>query len=218
MSTTTIQPVPPIPALHLLDEQTETSIPKVGTGCPSIDHTLQGGLSYGQITALEGARGTGKTLIALHILTTHLLSSPVARVAIIDARGIHSPPYFLRDVVQARLSRDVEKVEGVLERVMVMRVFDVWGLCEGVEEVGKGLRELRAAPKTGEALEIADSECESADDYDNGGRADPSKSSSSDPPSALLLVDLLTPLFTALIQTSQTTGSPPPFALGYPPY
>ncbi|KAI9775243.1 MAG: hypothetical protein M1839_001361 [Geoglossum umbratile] len=200
----TARPAPPILALHLLDEQTKPPIPKVGTGCPSIDRALKGGLSYGQITAIEGARGTGKTLIALHILTTHLLSSPTARAAIVDTRGIHSPPYFLRDIVQARLGGDVGKIEGVLDRVMVMRVFDVWGLCEGVEEVGRGLREKRVDSGTEKTLEIADSEGESSDSYDNIG-ADPPKSAPK-LSSTLLLVDLLTPLFTTLMQTSQTTA------------
>jgi hypothetical protein len=120
--------------------------------------------------------------------------------------------------VQARLGRDMEKVEEVLERVMVMRVFDVWGLCEGVEEVGKGLREMRAAPKTEEALEIADSEGESSDDNDNDIGAHHSKSDLLNPPLTLLLVDLLTPLFTTFMQTSQTTGRPPHLALNFSSY
>ncbi|KAH0542874.1 hypothetical protein FGG08_002734 [Glutinoglossum americanum] len=223
-------PAPPALALHLLDAQTIPLTPKAGTNCPSIDRALQGGLSYGQVTALEGPRGTGKTLVrppslipcpqrskplqltspktyqvALHILATHLLSSPTARAAIIDTRGIHSPPYLLRDVMQARLSGDMGKMEGVLERVQVMRVFDVWGLCEGVEEVGKGVRgegtwdEQRVDQKK-EVLEIADTEGEDSEFSDSDTK--PTLHHTPLPPSTLLLIDLLTPPFTTLMQTS----------------
>ena len=57
---------PPSLALHLL-EATPSSLvlARIGVGCPTIDiKALQGGFSYGRITALEEFRGTGKTLVS----------------------------------------------------------------------------------------------------------------------------------------------------------
>jgi hypothetical protein len=105
------------------------------------------------------------------------------------------------------------EVEKVLERVLVMRVFDVWGLCEGVDEVERkvkgedALGERMGEPKEGrkeeQVLEVADSEGEDSDISNYDTKTNPQKPN---PPSTILLVDLLTTPFTTQMQTSPTAA------------
>ena len=87
-------------------------------------------------------------------MTTHLLAHPTSHAAWIDTVGSFSPG-FLKGIVEERIvcarieverQEDAVKgklsveevsrmVEGVLDRVWVMRAFDLWGVTEAVGEV-----------------------------------------------------------------------------------
>ena len=87
-------------------------------------------------------------------MTTHLLTHPTSHAAWIDTVGSFSPGFLKRvveerivcarmeverqeDAVKGKLSvEEVSRmVEGVLDRVWVMRAFDLWGVIEAVGEV-----------------------------------------------------------------------------------
>ena len=87
-------------------------------------------------------------------MTTHLLAHPTSHAAWIDTVGVFSPR-FLKEIVEERIlcaRTEAERqgdavegklrveevagmVEGVLDRVWVMRAFDWWGVADAVGEV-----------------------------------------------------------------------------------
>ncbi|KAI9812153.1 MAG: hypothetical protein M1827_004819 [Pycnora praestabilis] len=158
-------PAPPILASALLHTAPKSyDRQAVGTGHPAVDTlALAGGFKYGSITAVSGALGTGKTLVALHVLTTHLLAHPESQVAVIDTTGSFSP-FRMYDVVLARLLKEQEvkeralggtkvvggqegedlrrKAEEMLDRVQVMRVFDFYGVIDAVGEIRERMEDF----------------------------------------------------------------------------
>ncbi|KAI9883676.1 MAG: hypothetical protein M1823_004558 [Watsoniomyces obsoletus] len=142
------------------------------TGFQTIDqNVLSMGFQRGLISAISGGSGTGKSLLALHTVTTYLLtheqphpdshengSEPEkgkGQVAIIDTTGSFSP-LMLRDVIISRLTKKkkpshdekdafennqeedelmMRRAMRLLDRVRIMRVFDLEGVVEAVEEL-----------------------------------------------------------------------------------
>ncbi|KAI9758366.1 MAG: hypothetical protein M4579_003105 [Chaenotheca gracillima] len=176
-----------------------------GTGQKGIDdQALRGrGFDVGRIVAVSGRGGVGKTAIALHTIVTHLLTHKESHAAIIDTTNSFSPVR-LRDVVVARLrrraaweragiqpqKRDSEDEEqeweaeamALLDRVSVMKAFDLVGVKEAVDELrdsmegaqGAGGRDQSNSPGVQEGdfaeektMEVADSEEEDEMELDH---------------------------------------------------
>ncbi|KAF2794823.1 hypothetical protein K505DRAFT_360720 [Melanomma pulvis-pyrius CBS 109.77] len=96
------------------------------------------------------------TQLALGLLTTSLLSSPSSLAAIIDTTGnldvlriysllimqLHQDSHLLRIQKDAVGSVDLavdDLARKMLDRVKIMRVFDLEGVVEAMEEIGEGL-------------------------------------------------------------------------------
>ncbi|KAL8784082.1 MAG: hypothetical protein Q9195_009191 [Heterodermia aff. obscurata] len=145
---------------------------RLSSGSASIDdQALEGGFRYGEITSIAGAHGTGKTTVpqlAFHAIASYLLSSPKGEVAFIDTSSTFSPVR-LRDVLALRLRVQrqrttfqqsgyvytkqpagsepvaeelVEEATSMLDRVKLMRVFDVAGLVEAVGEITESCEQV----------------------------------------------------------------------------
>lgn len=93
----------------------------------------------------------------MHAVTTHLLSQPEAQAVWIDTEGKFSPSQ-LKDVIAFRLlpSGIHMTVEKVLDRVQIIRVFDIYGIVEVVNEL-KQTCEDKEAERALESLSINDS-------------------------------------------------------------
>ncbi|KAI9703665.1 MAG: hypothetical protein M1836_007435 [Candelina mexicana] len=124
----------------------------VGTGCKAIDEqALEGGFDYGAVTAVSGGVGTGKTLLSMHTIASHLLQQETSQAAIIDTTR-HFDLHLLLHVVASRLNNSgnaakqysgehggyeaaLGRAERLLDRVLFMDVFDFVGLVDAVNEI-----------------------------------------------------------------------------------
>ena len=118
---------------------------------------------------------TAAEQLALHLVASHLLSSPAARAAIVHTTGLDVAR--LHQLVAARLERGGggggggrgrgagARAEEALERLMVSRVFSFEGLAEAVEEVERSFE-----GRGGEGTEIPDpGDEEDGEQSANGG-------------------------------------------------
>ncbi|PUU80479.1 hypothetical protein B9Z19DRAFT_1079489 [Tuber borchii] len=142
--TTTHLPAAGILASTLLTQNIRQSniashLPKtLPTSCLPLDqHALSSGFPYGLLTSISGVSATGKSLIAMHALTTHLLLHFNSSAAWVDTLGTFSPS-LLQQVVSSRTSNDSKTTSNVLDRVQIMRVFDIHGLMEAIDELRTG--------------------------------------------------------------------------------
>lgn len=81
----------------------------------------------------------------MHAVVTHLISHPEAQAAWIDTEGKFSAA-LLQEVIIHRLlpSRECITVESVLDRVQIMRVLDIQGIAEVVDELKQTYRDKDA--------------------------------------------------------------------------
>jgi hypothetical protein len=96
----------------------------------------------------------------MHALSTHLLRHRHSLVAWIDSLGTFSPA-LLAEIVAQRLKEGGDKettVESVLDRVQIMRVFDMHGVIEALDELKQSHASRRRV--------VQDSEGEESDDDD----------------------------------------------------
>ncbi|OBT68433.1 hypothetical protein VE03_02869 [Pseudogymnoascus sp. 23342-1-I1] len=150
------------------DPSTGLKLERLRTGVGDIDsHLLGGGIQRGCIVGISSGYGGGSgrggyastgeeaagdtgRLMALHMLARTLLERPGALASVVDATGSF-PLVGLAGVVRWWAERGVgsgagggkgggveERVNSVLERVGITRVFDVEGLWEVLGEVGGG--------------------------------------------------------------------------------
>ncbi|OBT42333.1 hypothetical protein VE00_06502 [Pseudogymnoascus sp. WSF 3629] len=136
------------------------------------------------------AEGDTGRLLTLHILTKSLLERPHSHASVIDATGSF-PLVLLAGVVRWCVERGVgsgagegggrgvkggrgveEKVNAVLERVGVTRVFDIEGLWEVLGEVGGGGVGDTKASSVGEegGTDAEDREMGDEKEWEGGGR------------------------------------------------
>ena len=261
------------------------------SGSAAIDRdALDGGFRYGEITAIAGASGTGKSLVGLravvrwmdgfvdtgnrlrlrcfasviliarpigfrvqaltyctyqlayHAMASHLLTYNLGEVAFIDTTGSFSP-LRLRNVLayrlEAKIQRNnyqesgymyekrtsalenskkaiVDQATSMLDRVKVMRVFDLAGGVEAISEVNERMEEttqefekppLVAVGKSSD--EIGDSE-EEPDEEDEGLRGSgPHSHPHSHPhsgPTGMIIFDTITNVVSAMMAKSQVQG------------
>ncbi|KAK4693697.1 hypothetical protein P7C71_g3751, partial [Lecanoromycetidae sp. Uapishka_2] len=175
--------------------------------------------------------------LTYHALSSHLLhpSHAKSQIAIIDTTGSFSPTR-LRDVLVYRLEakhqrqsyqqsgyvyaktsisteKFVEEAIALLDRVKVMRVFDLAGVIEAVGEVGQMIEPaLETSVKNVERKqEIGDSE---DDDEEDGEESSPPKPAPVDGSAAghesdqvgVIIVDNIANVVSSLMSKSQTAG------------
>ncbi|KAL8759645.1 MAG: hypothetical protein Q9199_000606 [Rusavskia elegans] len=164
------EPAPALLGSTLLanEEKLDLSRPSpLSSGLDTLDReALDGGFRYGEIAAVAGANGTGKTLLVFHIIASHLIASKEGEVALIATTD---PPLArLRDILLSRLdqqergpdicqsgyvyrkqvrttdpSQDVQsRVTSMLERVRLSRVFDFPGVAEAIGEFSARLDQV----------------------------------------------------------------------------
>ncbi|CCJ28880.1 unnamed protein product [Pneumocystis jirovecii] len=100
----------------------------VSTKCNAIDNILDGGLPTGRIITISGPSEIGKTTIAYSVVSSYLLSYANARALWIDTSGTFSVQRLI-DIAQ-----DNGYQSSFLERVGIVRAFDIWGIIDGVNE------------------------------------------------------------------------------------
>ncbi|KAF2656236.1 hypothetical protein K491DRAFT_715616 [Lophiostoma macrostomum CBS 122681] len=145
------------------EKEKERGGERVGVGVKSVDGAVAGGLRMGSVVAVSGEGGAGGQL-GLAYLASTLLSVPKCTAAVIDTTG-NVDVLRIYTILVSRLKRDSElfrrqqgiysgseKEEGkerrlseeelaatFLDRVKIMRVFDLVGVMEAVGEVRDGL-------------------------------------------------------------------------------
>ncbi|KAI4233194.1 MAG: hypothetical protein LQ349_004554 [Xanthoria aureola] len=163
------EPAPPLLGSTLLanEERLDMLRPSpLSSGLDTLDReALDGGFRYGEITAVAGASGTGKTLLVFQAIASHLIASEEGEVALI---ATSEPPLArLRDILLRRLDQQKREPEfcqsgyvyqkqvrtggppqdvqsqmtSMLERVRLSRVFDFPGVAEAIGEFGARLDE-----------------------------------------------------------------------------
>ncbi|KAH0018747.1 hypothetical protein KCU78_g7043, partial [Aureobasidium melanogenum] len=131
-------------SIGLFEERARKRL-RVGTGCcASIDDALSGGLVYGQdgIYNISGATGSrAAETITLQVLITHLLASPTHTATLIDASGNFDVLNLYKNLL-TRLAKtntnheeNIKQATSILDRVKIMRVFDLEGVVEGLNEL-----------------------------------------------------------------------------------
>ncbi|KAF2101237.1 P-loop containing nucleoside triphosphate hydrolase protein [Rhizodiscina lignyota] len=156
----TAHPAQPMLASTLLDianterRTRDKNRRRIDTGCHLINEALGGGFDYGRVNVVSGDGAVGKSTLSLQAVVSHILSSPSAQAAIIDTNGTFDVLRLHQAVLSCLKSRktlgtsatshenadgrsselNVEE-EAILDRVKIMRVFDLVGLAESVGEI-----------------------------------------------------------------------------------
>lgn len=98
----------------------------------------------------------------MHAVATHLISNPEAQAAWIDTEGKFSAA-LLQEVIIHRLlpSGECITVESVLDRVQIMRVLDIQGIAEVVDELKQTYKDKDAEELNinGRKEQESDEEC-----------------------------------------------------------
>ncbi|KAF2403615.1 P-loop containing nucleoside triphosphate hydrolase protein [Trichodelitschia bisporula] len=232
MATTEAEPASPHLASQVLRSDSGSATRRrLGSGCAAVDAALDGGLEYGRVSCISGEGGVGKTLLALHFIAKHLVSGREVQATVIDSVGTFDV-FRLQEVVLSRL-RDMgqhdetkqthtdagvttERVpeDEILDRVKLMRVFDIEGLLEALDELKTetesaldDLRKLRNDAATDKQLEIPDSEDEGDEMlFDEVSPLEPSPSDMTNLPGeaaakeGLLVIDNITSVINPLLK------------------
>uniref|UniRef100_A0A803XTT4 DNA repair protein n=1 Tax=Meleagris gallopavo TaxID=9103 RepID=A0A803XTT4_MELGA len=115
-----------------LYEELKSSTAILPTGSPSLDQLLDAGLYTGEVTELAGAPGSGKTQVCLSIAANVSLGLR-QHVVFLDSTGGFTASR-LYQMLQARVEDREEQMEA-LQRVQVVRVFDIYEMLRALHEV-----------------------------------------------------------------------------------
>ncbi|POI31239.1 hypothetical protein CIB84_005010 [Bambusicola thoracicus] len=123
-----------------LYEELKSSTAILPTGNPSLDQLLDAGLYTGEVTEVAGAPGSGKTQVCLSIAASVSLGLR-QHVFFLDSTGGFTASR-LYQMLQARVEDKEEQASSVffllleaLQRVQVIRVFDVYEMLRALHEV-----------------------------------------------------------------------------------
>lgn len=238
---------PPVQASTLLSQLIRRRhSSRLTTGVAEIDNNvLLGGIPRGCVVGIssgfgavnvEGANSSeglhpGRLLV-LHLMVRALLVRPASKAAIVDSTG-NFPLRVLARVIRRQAEDGVEdeklveeKVEEMLERISITRVFDIEGLKEVLEELQENAeqshaergdipqnesREEEGMPRGGIA-EIGDSEDDDtdillpapeSDEKSNMKHISPRQLPMEAPATEIILVDTFTPLVTTLLANAE---------------
>ncbi|ORY12493.1 hypothetical protein BCR34DRAFT_296971 [Clohesyomyces aquaticus] len=127
-------------------------------GLKSVDDALGGGLRRASLVCVSGEVGSGQVGLSLSLLASHLLDHPTSTAAVIDTTGnldvlriyatlasrLRKTPPQQSDVIDHADAEDI--AAKILDRVKIMRVFDLEGIVEAVGEIREGLDQVPTPP------------------------------------------------------------------------
>ena len=209
----------PVTALALLSSSSpqldaRTSLSTVRSS--SLDCALAPGFGYGCVNGISGPPSSGKSLIALELLVSHLLGgeryktsseSQSLGVLIDTTGGGGALVRRLRDAIRRRGIQEDGLLRRLLDRVLVIRVFDFDGFTDALLEV-EGLAVTRREEQVDRREEIADSEGE--DDETDDERAEVMDLQSPEGMSqkiGMLIVDNITNITSAMTSKDHIQGT-----------
>jgi hypothetical protein len=204
--------------------------PRLPTACPSIDVSLKGGFNYGSISCISSESESGAKELSYSLIATHLFASEVSEASVVDTTN----SFDVRRL-HGRVLKGVDngngKAEAVkaLERVRIMKAWDLVGVVECVGEVGEGLDSGSTGGKrvsmtgqgnvSGMRGTVGDSEDEDEmlDDVEpvsgrkspppaSLGTAKPAQAEIEDQPRHLLVIDNITYVASPLLKANHVQG------------
>ncbi|QSL65444.1 hypothetical protein MERGE_002755 [Pneumocystis wakefieldiae] len=101
----------------------------VNIKCSAIDDVLNGGFPTGRIITISGPSEIGKTTIAYSVVCSYL-SCKNARAIWIDTSGTFS----VQRLIDIARQRNYVHGSDFLERIGIVRAFDIWGIMDGINE------------------------------------------------------------------------------------
>ncbi|NXV95177.1 RA51D protein, partial [Calonectris borealis] len=114
-----------------LYEELKSSTAILPTGSPSLDQLLDSGLYTGEVTELMGAPGSGKTQVCLGIAASVSLSLK-QHVVFLDSTGGFTAS---RVYQMLRARAEDEEEQAALQRIQVVRVFDIYEMLSALQEL-----------------------------------------------------------------------------------
>ncbi|NXJ93282.1 RA51D protein, partial [Corythaixoides concolor] len=118
-----------------LYEELKSSTAILPTGSPSLDQLLDSGLYTGEVTELMGAPGSGKTQVCLGIAASVSLGLK-QHVLFLDSTGGFTASR-LYQMLQSQAEDEEEQASspGALQRIQVVRVFDIYEMLSALQEL-----------------------------------------------------------------------------------
>uniref|UniRef100_A0A8C5T0F1 DNA repair protein RAD51 homolog 4 n=1 Tax=Malurus cyaneus samueli TaxID=2593467 RepID=A0A8C5T0F1_9PASS len=118
-----------------LYEELKSSTAILPTGSPSLDQLLDSGLYTGEVTELMGAPGSGKTQVCLGIAASVSLGLK-QHVLFLDSTGGFTASR-LYQMLRAQTEDEEEQASfpGALQRIQVVRVFNIYELLSALQEL-----------------------------------------------------------------------------------
>ncbi|GAB1296568.1 DNA repair protein RAD51 homolog 4 [Apodemus speciosus] len=139
----------PLNGADLYEElKTSTAILSTGigrTGLSCLDKLLDAGLYTGEVTELVGGPGSGKTQVCLCV-AANVAHSLQQNVLYVDSSGGMTASRLLQ-LLQAR-TRDEEKQANALQRIQVVRSFDIFQMLDMLQDL-RGTIAQQAATSSG---------------------------------------------------------------------
>ncbi|NXV18750.1 RA51D protein, partial [Cepphus grylle] len=118
-----------------LYEELKSSTAILPTGSPSLDQLLDSGLYTGEMMELMGAPGSGKTQVCLGIAASVSLGLK-QHVLFLDSTGGFTASR-LYQMLQAQAQAEEEQASspGALQRIQVVRVFNIYEMLSALQEL-----------------------------------------------------------------------------------
>ncbi|NWR77459.1 RA51D protein, partial [Centropus unirufus] len=114
-----------------LYEELKSSTAILPTGSSSLDKLLDSGLYTGEVTELMGAPGSGKTQVCLGIAASVSLSLK-QHVLFLDSTGGFTASRLCQ---MLRAWTEDEEEQAALQRIQVVRVFDIYEMLSALQEL-----------------------------------------------------------------------------------
>ncbi|NXF29704.1 RA51D protein, partial [Nyctibius bracteatus] len=114
-----------------LYEELKSSTAILPTGSPSLDQLLDSGLYTGEVTEVMGAPGSGKTQVCLGIAASVSLGLK-QHVLFLDSTGGFSATRLYQ---MLRAQAEDEEEQAALQRIQVVRVFDIYEMLSALQEL-----------------------------------------------------------------------------------
>lgn len=199
---------------------------RLATGCQAIDTSLDGGFDYGSISCISADVESGSKEFSYSLIASHLLHSDRAEATVVDTtnsfdvRRLHTRLVaLLREKGNGGDAK--EQAVRVLERVRIMKAFDLVGVSECIAELREVLdtrsRELLSETSTSMRDNIPaprgtveDSEDEEEEMLDNLATpklpTPPPPDMEDDSPRNLLVIDNISHVTSPMLKTNHVQG------------
>ncbi|NXL00013.1 RA51D protein, partial [Mesembrinibis cayennensis] len=114
-----------------LYEELKSTTAILPTGSPSLDQLLDSGLYTGEVTELMGAPGSGKTQVCLGIAASVSLGLKQHVLFLDSTAGFTASRLY--QMLRARTEDEEE--QAALQRIQVVRVFDIYEMLSALQEL-----------------------------------------------------------------------------------